>query len=345
MKVTHLRVNHMDSPVIDSLPEFSWRLESEKKSVTQTAYRIVVSDNAGLTWDSGKVVSNRQSFIVYEGAPLRSKTVYTVFITVWNNKCETAEAVSSFETGMLQTTDWTAKWIESTIPRNEAKLFTYGIVNPVVRFRRCFMLSGAVRSARLYASCYGCYRVKVNGVRPDDREFAPEFTPYDKILNYQTYDVTELVKPGANELTLLVGDGWFFCPQTAVNTEEAHERPAVIYELAVAYANGDTALICSDGSETVQTTNILFSDLFMGERQDRTLPDGAPQPVLLRKDFKLSHLRAQPLEPVRPAELIPAKRIYVSPNGETIVDFGQVLAGRQPFILLLAISALNRLRR
>ena len=328
MRLSHLRINHMVSPVIDGSPEFSWRLESEKKNVTQTAYRIVVSDNEELTWDSGKVTSNRQSFISYEGAPLRSRNAYTVFVTVWNNKCESAEAVSSFETGVLQPTDWTAKWIESTIPRNEAKLFTYGIVNPAVRFLRCFTLSGAVRFARLYVSCYGCYRVSVNGVRPDDREFAPEFTPYDKILNYQTYDVTELLKSGGNELTLLVGDGWFFCPQTAVNTEEVHERPAVIYELAVTFANGDTALVCSNGSETVQTTNILFSDLFMGERQDRTLPDGAPQPVRLREDFKLSHLRAQPLPPVRPAELIPAKRIYVSPKGETIVDFGQVLAGR-----------------
>ena len=65
-----------------------------------------------------------------------------------------------------------------------------------------------------------CYRVSVNGQRPDERELAPEFTPYNHSLNYQCYDVTALLHKGSNTLEMLVGDGWFFCPQTAVNMDK-----------------------------------------------------------------------------------------------------------------------------
>lgn len=68
------------------------------------------------------------------------------------------------------------KWIESPFERNESQLFTYGIENPAVLFRKKFRLNKAVRKARLYATCYGVYRVEINGKRPDEREFAPEFT-------------------------------------------------------------------------------------------------------------------------------------------------------------------------
>ena len=326
MRISECRVNHMTAPLgVDRAPEFSWRMESETQNVFQTAFQITVSDAAGLVWDSGKRSSDVQSFVPY-GGELKSRTHYTVTVTVWDNQGNTAQAESEFETAFLFQTECQGRWIESPIQRNEAKLFTYGIENPVLLFERSFPTQKEIASARLYAACYGCYRVYLNGQRPDEREFAPEFTPYGSILNYQTYDVTALLQ-AENALAFEVGDGWFFCAQTAVKTPEEHCAPAILYQLEVRYADGETALICSDGSETVRTTNILFSDLFMGERQDRTLPYGEKHPVLLR-DYDLSVLRAQPQPPILPIELIPAKEVYTSPRGETIVDFGQVIAGR-----------------
>lgn len=328
MIVTDVRVNHMPAPVyIDRAPEFSWRLKSNENGTMQTAYRIVVNCGAEDVWDSGKVYSSDQSFIRYCGKPLIACASYTVHVTAWDNHGNTASESAVFETALLSHDDWAALWIESTVPRNEPKLFTYGIENPVVRFSRSFHLKDEVRRARLYATAYGCYRTEVNGVRPDDREFAPEFTPYDKILNYQTYDVTRLLKQGQNELTFLVGDGWFFCPQTAVKTGETHPAPAVLFQLEVLYTDGKRTNVCSVGCESVQATNIVFSDLFMGEKRDLTLPEAPVLPVKVC-DYKTTHLRAQPMPPVRPVGLFPAQKVYLSAKGETIVDFGQVLAGR-----------------
>lgn len=44
-------------------------------------------------------------------------------------------------------------------------------------------------------------------------------------------------------------------------------------------------------------------------------------------------LRAQPMDPIRPVAELPARRVFRSPKGEWIVDFGQVLAGRARVLL------------
>ncbi len=317
----------MKNPIgIDRPPEFSWRIGSDEKNVLQTAYRLTVLESGQTVYDSGKVFSDKQSFVPFPGT-LKPCTEYEWRVTVWDNKGNEQSGTAFFETAFLDTDEINAKWIESPFERNEGQLFTYGIENPAVLFRKKFRLNKAVRKARLYATCYGVYRVEVNGKRPDEREFAPEFTPYDKILCYQTYDVTDCLTDGENSLCFTVGDGWFFCPQTAVRTEENIKNLSVLFQLHIEYEDGTGEKIISDGTETVQQTNILFSDLFMGEKRDFTKPYSEEVPVTV-KNYKRTHLASQPLPPVKPVELISAKKVYCSPKGETIVDFGQVIAGR-----------------
>ena len=70
MKVEHLRVNHQKRPVIDDIPEFSYRISSEYKDTAVTSYRILVEADDGVYWDSGIREDDRQSFIAYEGKKL-----------------------------------------------------------------------------------------------------------------------------------------------------------------------------------------------------------------------------------------------------------------------------------
>lgn len=327
MKVYHLKTNHMEKPLgIDNTPEFSWKIESDEQDVLQTSYKIDVFEKEELIYTTEKVFSDKQSFIEYKGE-LKSLTEYSWTVTVWDNHGNTASASSGFETAFLSYDEIEAKWSESPFVRNEGKLFTYGIENPVVLFNRNFITNKAIIKARLYSTCYGAYRVEINGKRSDDREFAPEFTAYDKLLYYQTYDVTNLLKEGKNKIEFTVGDGWFFCPQTAVKTQETHEKAAILYELHIYYSDGTKEKIVSDGTETVKQTNIIFSDLFMGEKRDLTLPYSKEEQAV-KQGYKKNHLSSQCLPPIRPVELIEAKNVYISPKGETIVDFGQVIAGR-----------------
>ena len=326
MRVYDLRTNHLISPEnITKEPEFSWKIESNDRNVFQTAYQISVTADGKPVWSTDRIESETQAFIDYEG-PLKSRTVYEWNVTVWDNKGNTAMASSSFETAFLSNDEWKALWIESPFKRNKEKYFTYGIENPVLLFEKRFALSKPVKRARLYATSFGAYRVIVNGKRPDNREFAPEFTPYAKILNYQTYDVTSVLTE-ENEVSFLVGNGWFFTAQTEVIVPEQHDAPAILYQFEIEYDTGEKCTIFSDGTETVRETNIIFSDLFQGERVDLTKDFGHPEKVLI-KNYNKEILRAQPIPPISAVEVLPAKSIANMQNGDFIVDFGQVIAGR-----------------
>lgn len=101
-------------------PRLSWNVLSDVRGQLQTAYQIIVStnqqsikDGQGEVWNSGKIESNQNSSVVYTGPELSSKTRYYWAVRVWDkdgNRSEYSEP-AFFETAMLDSSDWTAKWI------------------------------------------------------------------------------------------------------------------------------------------------------------------------------------------------------------------------------------------
>src|SRR5207253_2638217 len=76
-------------------------------------------------------------------------------------------------------------------------------------FRRDFKILKSVERARLYVTALGSYRMFVNGARVGADVLTPEFTNYNKRIVYQAYDVTALLRSGANVVGATLGDGWF----------------------------------------------------------------------------------------------------------------------------------------
>lgn len=123
MYVTDLMVNNLIEPMgIDTVPTFRWINNMAGYARSQSAYRIIVSSSragaeahVGDIWDSGKIEGNCNYDIVYGGSPLKSRTEYFFAVQVWDEKGEDAWSdVSKFETGILDDSEWTAKWIGIT---------------------------------------------------------------------------------------------------------------------------------------------------------------------------------------------------------------------------------------
>ena len=74
MKLYDLKTLHMEQPVIDKTPCFSWKICSSRPNVIQEKYRIIVKRGEDFLWDTGEVFSREQSFIEYKGSPLSSET-------------------------------------------------------------------------------------------------------------------------------------------------------------------------------------------------------------------------------------------------------------------------------
>lgn len=339
MKITHLRTLDMKDPLgIDINPYFSWELESEEKHTLQHSYRIILrKEQSGKTvWDSGTIISRDNAFVPCKVPVLESKTVYSWTVEAEDNHGNSVSANAKFETAMYHPSDWMTAWAQSTLPVPKRKK-GFGKQAPATHFRKSFMLEKLPESARLYVTCHGIYRLTVNGERPDMRDFAPEYTVYDKYLCYQTYDVTSLLHVGENVIGMIVADGWFFCPATTILKKTNNSQHAILFQLELGMADGGTNLVTSMEGVKSSYGPVLSADLFAGEQYDarKELP-GWDRPGYDDSSWSrakavylgFSNLRAQIGESVYPIREIPAVRTYRSPKGEQIVDFGENLAGR-----------------
>ena len=150
--VTDMRTLGMDAPIgIESNPAFSWKIVSNERGVVQSAYEIVVTDEAGtMVWSSGKVESSKQTDIAYEGMALKSRTRYAWQVVVYDQHGEATESTAShFETGILSQEEWAeAKWIAAPKSPYRAMVEVYPSGGAVdARFVKLDVATSGLRAA------------------------------------------------------------------------------------------------------------------------------------------------------------------------------------------------------
>ena len=363
LKLKKLTIEHQQSPIgIDIYnPRIAWELVSEEKNVIQKAYRIQISDDNGIIADTGRIESESSIENTIEQLSLAAMTVYQVYVNVWDNHGNEADIYGSFETGRLDT-PWHARWIE---PEQQPTKSTLGEKNltmedvssnayeglerdfaefmPVQYIRIPCLVKKDVKRARVYMTAHGVYRLEVNGIRPDDREFAPEITAYKRYLQYQTYDVSELLKKGENILGVTLGDGWW-TGRVGSSGESCQygNKIGLLMETVITYTDGTEEIITGEKGVSYASGPLIFSDIFVGEKYDaRKEMKGWNEPgyndemwtPVHQVEYTLDNLAGQYGEPVRPIKIFEPKEIIYTPQGDCVVDIGQVLAGQIEFTL------------
>lgn len=339
-----IKTEYMQKPlgIDERQPRFSWWLQSEDRDVRQVSHRITVSAGEEVVWDATEG-SDNTVHIVYGGKPLKSRTRYSVAVEVTDNYANKASARSWFETGLFKE-DWQATWIEAE--HRKTKRMKGGMVpkpkkgdpgtylsSPTV-FVRDFEVDRIPVSARLYITAHGVYRFRVNGVLTDDRYFAPEFTPYDKWITYQTYDITRALIKGTNTLEVTVADGWYAgCVGLTGATCSYGDTHALLLQMELTFGNGKRVTVTSDKSFRAGNASVLYADSFIGEKRDLRVREFRENLPVYERDYGVDALTAQEKEPVRIWKEVPATRIFTDTRGETIVDFGQNLAGIVKFTI------------
>lgn len=337
IKIKKLRCNYLKNPLGTDLrkPRFSWMLLSDTPRTIQSAYQIQVglsSDFSNLMWDSGWVKSDDSIQINYHGPSLDSMTKYYWHVRVQ----DTNESVSGWsktrqwETG-LKAGDWRAKWIEPE-KAVEQKAF-----KPACYLRKRFEAKAHIKTARLYITSHGLYEVYLNGKRIGDQVFTPGNTSCAHRLQYQVYDVLSLLQAAENCIGVILGDGWYRGSINVHSDRNSHgEKLALLCQLKITYIDDREEWICSDGSWKTKTGPILKSDLKDGEIYDARLEqdgwneadftDDDWQPVNIAS-FSFQNLIPSEGSPVRKMETFNPEKIITTPKGETVIDFGQNIAG------------------
>lgn len=213
-----------------------------------------------------------------------------------------------------------ANWIR---PRAD-----YGEVCPL--FRRKITVTKPVRSAVFQLTVLGVYEATLNGARIGNFILAPGWTSYQKRLQVQCYDVTALLKQ-ENELCVNVGKGWCVGRLVWENSSKLFaDQTALIGCLTITYEDGTILEIPTDATWETAKSSILMSEIYDGETVDARI-----QPNHWESAEEFSYpkeaLIPQEGEPVTEQESFTAQRIFLTPKGERVIDFGQNLTGYVSF--------------
>jgi alpha-L-rhamnosidase len=195
---------------------------------------------------------------------------------------------------------------------------------------------GAVTSATLHVTAHGIVEPTVNGALVSDEVLTPGWSSYEWRLRYRTYDVADLLAE-TSVLGLALGNGWFrgrlgWSGKGAFYGSEL----AALAELHVEFEDGHRQVVGTDGTWQAGPSSTLANDLYDGQTVDaRRASDGWTQagadlpgwvgvhPV----DHDARRLVPYLGPPVRRQETLRPVRVWISPSGATLVDFGQNLVG------------------
>jgi alpha-L-rhamnosidase len=250
-------------------PRLSWQLKSDQRGTLQSAYRILAAESesaltgSSLLWDSGKVISDQSIHVTYQGPGLVSGQRVYWKVLVWDEAGREAESTPAWwEMGLLERTDWLGQWIGASFsggPRTSS---------PAPYLRTEFRIAKQVTTARLYATALGLYECYLNGMRIGDALLTPGWTDYNKRIQYQVYDVSDLIKSGVNACGAILGDGWSVGHIAWVGRQRYTDQPRLLVQIVLTYTDGSKEIITSDKSWKVTQGPILESDMLMGESYD-----------------------------------------------------------------------------
>ena len=360
VRVENLRCEYRENPlgIDDTAPRLCWQLRSDERGQRQTAYRVLVASSADLLkqekgdlWDSGKINSDQSIQVRYAGKPIVSREQCFWKVQTWdkNGVAGKWSPVAMWEIGLPETNDWSgASWIklaEDTrhSPITKRPVQTKGMEHPRMAeafpsplFRREFQIKPGVVRARAYVCGVGYNEVYVNGQRCGDAVLDPGQTTYDMRAFYVTHDLTKLLRPRANAVGVMLGNG-FFGQNVGFNSAGlCYGQPALIAKIVVDYADSTTEVINTDPTWKADTGPILLDNVYAGETYDARLEkkdwnkpgfDDSKWAAAIPVTSPTEKLQAQMIPPIRAIKTLPVQKIIAGENGKWIFDLGQNIAG------------------
>ncbi len=326
-------------------------------------------------WDSGMVSSDSSHLVEWGGKPLVPRQQAWWRVRIWDqDKRESAwSAPATFELGLLAENDWQGKWIQPdgvepvtneftdlfekyALPMADDSTPQAKIVAGVFRQRMQSKLPGYVLTAnltldklpseaRLYCTARGYYEVFINGQAVGDARFEPAATslepgtPEDRLGTpyYAAYDVAGLLRPGRNEIRVVLTRGRFLLGHP---TGDWGQRilPRLRFQLEAGEPN-DMRVVCSSDATWKFATGAVLKDSFnTGE-----VCDGRIDP--LRRDLKADDPGWKPVKvvevagkvmfptryrffpPERVIRKVPAREVFSPAEGVWVFDLGEIIAG------------------
>lgn len=325
----------------------TWRLRSE--GATSERHRVVITDQrtSSVAWDSGWIDGDETAATCPVGAVTRiSEYIWTLTVVAGGVE---RSATAVFSTGLER---FTAEWIrrnphpwfrddglpvDQRLPVDVGRSWRTMYSQPPLQLRTEVNVPGEVRRARLFATAEGVYQTFINGLRVGRYELTPGWTSYERRLDYQGYDVTELLRAGVNTWAAEVADGWwsgYLGYHTRKQAEQYGAAPAFLAELHIELTSGETVVHRTGRGWREKFGHRVMADLLMGEYHDHTVGTRGWLVGDDREGWRdvvvgggTPHIRPQISEPITVIDQVEPVSVQRD-HDEVLVDFGQNLVGR-----------------
>ena len=327
-KISCMQTEYKTTPLgmDEHSPRFFYRLEGNKIMQRQCRIKVRKASDTEV-WDSGPMNTSDTVQIPYEGAPLEPFTRYYWQVESLSDSGETIKSPETFfETGFMGTA-WKAQWI-GTYPGSAC-------LKPVQLLKKKFTVNSPA-DTRLAITALGLYQAEINGKKVTEDLFTPGWTDYYQRVQYQVYDISELLKEGENEIAVYLGEGWYCGRISRLWSQDKTtwgEHPMLLAEIR---QKGETLLV-TDETWHAYSNCYRFSDIYDGEKYDGTrmsptgTPEGSTEIWPSPQVFPAPEIRIewQSGAPVRQIAVLKPVSITRAPNGVIRVDFGQNFTGRE----------------
>ena len=357
VEVLNLQCEYLSNPlgIENPNPQLCWQLIATQRNVTQSAYRILVSNDPellkksiGNIWDSKKVTSSQSLQIVYAGQKLQAGKDYYWKVMVWDNHGDNSawSKHAQWQMGLFDPKGWMgAQWIAyermpdslRIVPgihgNGDKKLGPGKNILPL--FRKKFIAKKTIKKATVFIAGLGHFDMSLNGKKVGDHFLDAGWTQYTKNALYVTFDITGKLKPGKNVLGVMVGNGFYYVPRERYRKiTVAYGYPKIICRVAVEYADGSFEDIISDKSWKTTPGPITFSSIYGGEDYNANLEQsGWDLPSFNDTSWKMPVivdgplLKSQTATPLKILDSFSVKKITQPKPGTWLYDFGQNASG------------------
>lgn len=178
-----------------------------------------------------------------------------------------------------------------------------------------------IKKADLNITALGMYEVLINNKKVGDQIFAPGFTYYPRRLLYQSYNISDLLVEGENELIVFLGQGWYAGRFLVENKTQIYgDIPAIAWRIDI-----DGKEIYSDNEVSELSSPYEYAGIYDGE-----VYNANHKYVVVNKAMKFDGFVPDKLEKTL-VEVKVQEEVKIHQINEyedyTIIDFGQNFAG------------------
>ena len=325
MEIYNLQINHLTKPIgIDGENiQVSWNLRNGQY---QTAYKImVVTSNGIIVEETGKILSAHMYHDLDKSIPYRTKC--NVVVRVWDEVGNVCSKEIELITGIDNKT-WKAKWIlpEETIRPKERQRASY-LLKKFQLSKEQVALIGK-EGIYIYATCHGLMNIYLNGSEITEYKLLPGTQQYDKRLMVWTFEVSQFIIEGENELVVTLGDGWYRGSMGNMQMKNVYGTDiALLLQMEIA----GEVIVTTDRTWLASQEGALgFNDFMAGEEYDARKDFLSCLHEVKEKNFGYNNLILIDTLPICAHETFKAK-LLITPKGEKVLDFGQNLVGYVSF--------------